>query len=145
MATGLLIFAIFLVAAVLMFFRLLPAMLALPLMAAAIAGIEVAAGRLAFADLMRAVLADGSGRLVDAMVIAMPIRRDRPGIWHRHMPEQQHSLHIRWIRIVVVCDDCLHIRYGRFSPGSRTMAFSISPTIGNVAHPRRPCSRWLTC
>jgi len=71
MTTGLLIFAIFLAAAALMFFRLLPAMLALPLMAAAIAGIEVVTGRLAFEDLMRVVLADGSGRLTDAMVIVM--------------------------------------------------------------------------
>ena len=71
MTTGLLILAIFLVAAVLMFFRLLPAMLALPLMAVAIAGIEVVTGRLGAGNLARAVLADGSTRLADAMVIAM--------------------------------------------------------------------------
>jgi len=71
MTTGLLILAIFLVAAILMFFRVLPAMLALPLMAVAIAGIEVVGGTLAFSDLMRAVLADGATRLADAMVIAM--------------------------------------------------------------------------
>lgn len=71
MTTGLLILAIFLVAAVLMFLRLLPAMLALPLMAAAIAGIEVVTGRLGAEDLARAVLADGATRLADAMVIAM--------------------------------------------------------------------------
>ena len=71
MTTGLLILAIFLVAAVLMFLRALPAMLALPLMAVAIAGIEVATGRLGPDDLARAVLADGATRLADAMVIAM--------------------------------------------------------------------------
>jgi hypothetical protein len=71
MTTGLLILLIFLVAAVLMFFRLLPAMLALPLMAVAIAGIEVVTGRLGAGDLARAVLADGATRLADAMVIAM--------------------------------------------------------------------------
>ena len=71
MTTGLLILAIFLAAAILMFFRVLPAMLALPLMAVAIAGIEVVGGTLSFSDLMRAVLADGATRLADAMVIAM--------------------------------------------------------------------------
>lgn len=71
MTAGLLILGIFLVAAGLMFFRLLPAMLALPIMAVAITGIEVATGRLGIDDLSRAVLADGATRLADAMVIAM--------------------------------------------------------------------------
>ena len=71
MTIGLVILGIFLVAAALMFFRVMPAMLALPLMATAIAGVEVAAGRLAFEDLSRAVLADGATRLSEAMVIAM--------------------------------------------------------------------------
>jgi hypothetical protein len=68
MTAGLLILAVFLVAAALMFFRVLPAMLALPVMAAAIAGIEVAAGRIGLDDLTRAVLADGALRLSEAMV-----------------------------------------------------------------------------
>ena len=68
MTAGLLVLVIFLAAAALMFFRVLPAMLALPVMAVAIAGIEVAAGRLAFDDLTRAVLADGALRLSEAMV-----------------------------------------------------------------------------
>jgi hypothetical protein len=71
MTTGLLILAVFLAAAVLMFLRKLPAILALPLMAAAIVLIEVSAGRLGFADLARAVAADGAIRLADAMVISM--------------------------------------------------------------------------
>jgi hypothetical protein len=71
MLPGLLILGIFLVAATLMFFRVLPAMLTLPLMATAIAGIEVVTGRLGFEDLTRAVLADGATRLSEAMVIAM--------------------------------------------------------------------------
>jgi hypothetical protein len=71
MTIGLVILGIFLLAAALMFFRVMPAMLALPLMAAAIGGVEVVAGRLAFEDLSRAVLADGATRLSEAMVIAM--------------------------------------------------------------------------
>ena len=70
MTAGLLILGVFLVAAMLMFFRALPALLALPLMAVAIVSIEIAAGRLGFSELAL-VLADGATRLADAMVIVM--------------------------------------------------------------------------
>ncbi|MBF2097311.1 MAG: citrate transporter [Gloeomargaritaceae cyanobacterium C42_A2020_066] len=69
--SGLAILGIFVVAAGLMFRRVLPALLALPLMAVAIAGVEVAAGRLTLMDLAQAVVADGSVRLAEPMVIAM--------------------------------------------------------------------------
>jgi len=71
MTIGILILLVFLAAAVLMFFRALPALLALPLMAAAIVLIEVAYGKLGPGDLARAVAADGAVRLADAMVISM--------------------------------------------------------------------------
>ena len=71
MATGLLIFAVFLVAAALMFFRKLPALLALPLMAVAIVCVEIAQGRLSEADLWSAVVADGAVRLADPIVISL--------------------------------------------------------------------------
>jgi hypothetical protein len=71
MTFGILILLIFLAAAVLMFLRKLPALLALPLMAIAIAGLEVVAGRLSFRDLSLGVVADGSVRLADPMVISM--------------------------------------------------------------------------
>ncbi len=71
MTFGILILLIFLVAAVLMFLRKLPALLALPLMAIAIGALEVAAGRLTFRDLTLGVIADGSVRLADPIVISM--------------------------------------------------------------------------
>ena len=71
MTFGVLILLIFVAAAVLMFLRKLPALLALPLMAIAIASLEVVAGRLSFHDLALAVVADGSIRLSEAMVISM--------------------------------------------------------------------------
>ncbi len=66
----LLVLAIFLLAAVLMFLRKLPAMLALPLLAVAIAGLEVLSGKLTWGDLAAAVIADGAIRLADPMVIS---------------------------------------------------------------------------
>jgi hypothetical protein len=71
MTFGILILLIFLLAAVLMFLRKLPALLALPLMAVAIATLEVAAGRLEFRDLTLGVIADGAIRLADPIVISM--------------------------------------------------------------------------
>ncbi len=54
-----------------MFFRKLPAMLALPLMAVAIVLVEIAFGRLTVHDLMTSVIADGALRLADAMIISL--------------------------------------------------------------------------
>jgi hypothetical protein len=71
MTISLLILILFLVAAVLMFLRTLPAMLALPLMAIGIIIIEIVAGALTVDDLLRAVIADGAVRLADPMVISM--------------------------------------------------------------------------
>jgi hypothetical protein len=71
MTISLLILILFLVAAVLMFLRTLPAMLALPLMAIGIIIIEIVAGALTVEDLLRAVIADGAVRLADPMVISM--------------------------------------------------------------------------
>jgi hypothetical protein len=71
MTISLLILILFLVAAVLMFLRTLPAMLALPLMAIGIIIIEIVAGALTVEDLLRAVIADGAMRLADPMVISM--------------------------------------------------------------------------
>jgi hypothetical protein len=71
MTIAILILVVFLAAAVLMFLRKLPAILALPLMAVAIAFLEVVAGRLTLEDLALAVIADGSIRLADPMVISM--------------------------------------------------------------------------
>mgnify|MGYP005851456953 CR=1 FL=1 len=71
MTIAILILVVFLAAAVLMFLRKLPAILALPLMAVAIAVLEVVAGRLTLEDLALAVIADGSIRLADPMVISM--------------------------------------------------------------------------
>ena len=71
MTFGILILLIFAAAAVLMFLRKLPALLALPLMAIAIAMLEVVSGRLSFHDLALAVVADGSIRLADPIVISM--------------------------------------------------------------------------
>jgi len=71
MTFGILILLIFAAAAVLMFLRKLPALLALPLMASCIALLEVIAGRLSFHDLALGVVADGSIRLADPIVISM--------------------------------------------------------------------------
>ncbi len=54
-----------------MFFRKLPAMLALPLMAVSIVLVEIAFGRLTLRDLMTAVIADGALRLADPMIISL--------------------------------------------------------------------------
>ncbi|MFH0989354.1 MAG: citrate transporter [bacterium] len=70
MMPSLLIFLIFLIAATLMFLRKLPALLALPLMAIAIAGVELMMGRLSVRDLTMGVLADGAIRLADPMIIS---------------------------------------------------------------------------
>ncbi len=71
MTISILVICIFLVAAVLMFFRKLPAMLALPLMAVAIVSVEIAFGRLTVNDLLTAVIADGALRLADPMIISL--------------------------------------------------------------------------
>ncbi|MEI7527591.1 MAG: citrate transporter [Elusimicrobiota bacterium] len=71
MTISILILLIFLIAAALMFLRKLPAILALPLMAIAIVAVEIAAGRLTFDDLTRAVMADGAIRLADPIIISM--------------------------------------------------------------------------
>ncbi|MBM4162278.1 MAG: citrate transporter, partial [Ignavibacteria bacterium] len=71
MTVGLIILVVFLVAAILMFLRKLPALLALPLMAIAIAAIEVLTGKLSVQDLMQCVIADGAIRLADPIVISM--------------------------------------------------------------------------
>jgi hypothetical protein len=71
MATALLIVGVVVLAAGLMFFRLLPALLALPLMAVGITVVEIAAGNLTWGDLASTVLADGATRLAEPMVIAL--------------------------------------------------------------------------
>lgn len=71
MTVGFLILAVFVLFAVLMFLRKLPAILALPLMATAIAAIEVIHGRLSMYDAAYAVIADGSLRLAEPMIISM--------------------------------------------------------------------------
>ncbi|MBI5474919.1 MAG: citrate transporter, partial [Ignavibacteriae bacterium] len=71
MLISILILLIFLVAAVLMFLRKLPAILALPLMAIGIVTLEILAGKLSFEDLTRAVIADGAIRLADPIIISM--------------------------------------------------------------------------
>jgi hypothetical protein len=71
MILSLLILALFIVAALLMFFRKLPALLALPLMAVGIGGVEILAGRLTLADISLVVIADGAVRLYEPMVISM--------------------------------------------------------------------------
>jgi hypothetical protein len=65
------ILVIFLVAAVLMFLRKLPAILALPLMAAAIAALEWGCGKLTLDEIGYAIFADGSLRLAEPIVITM--------------------------------------------------------------------------
>lgn len=64
-------FALFLAAAALMFFRKLPALLTLPLMAIGIGAIEVVFGRLTWEDVSLVVIADGAVRLYEPMVISM--------------------------------------------------------------------------
>ncbi len=68
---GFAILIIFLVAAVLMFLRKLPAILALPLMALAIGLVEWLAGKLTLHEIGYAIFADGSLRLSEAIVISM--------------------------------------------------------------------------
>jgi hypothetical protein len=71
MWVGLLILIIFVATALLMFFRKLPAILALPLMAFAIAGgTALITGDISFRDLMAGVLAEGALRLNTAIVVA---------------------------------------------------------------------------
>jgi hypothetical protein len=71
MIPGILILLLFVLAALLMFFRKLPALLALPLMAVLIGAVELAAGSLTFEDVTVGIMADGALRLADAMVISM--------------------------------------------------------------------------
>jgi hypothetical protein len=68
---GFAILTIFAAAAVLMFLRKLPAILALPLMAFAIAIVEWSAGKLTLDEIGYAIFADGSLRLSEAIVISM--------------------------------------------------------------------------
>jgi hypothetical protein len=68
---GLGILLVFSCAAALMFLRVLPAILALPLMALAISLIEWAAGKLTLDEIGYAVFADGSLRLAEPIVISM--------------------------------------------------------------------------
>ena len=63
---GFAILIVFIVAAVLMFLRKLPAILALPTMALAIALVEWAAGKLTLNEIGYAIFADGSMRLESA-------------------------------------------------------------------------------
>lgn len=70
MTIGILILIVFLLAATMMFLRKIPALIALPLMAIAIAGIEVIAGKLTWIDLTIGVIADGSMRLVEPIIIS---------------------------------------------------------------------------
>ncbi len=71
MIPGTLILLLFVLAALLMFFRKLPALLALPLMAVLIGVIELAAGSLTWEDVTVGIMADGAVRLADAIVISM--------------------------------------------------------------------------
>ena len=71
MIPGTLILLLFVLAALLMFFRKLPALLALPLMAVLIGLIELAAGSLTWEDVTVGIMADGALRLADAIVISM--------------------------------------------------------------------------
>jgi len=71
MTVPLLILALFVASAVLMFLRKLPALLALPLMALGIGVVEIAFGRLTLEDVSLAVVADGAVRLYEPMVISM--------------------------------------------------------------------------
>lgn len=71
MTAGILIVVIFLIVAALMFLRKLPTILALPLMAIAIGLVEVFQGHLSVNDLLLVVVADGSQRLIEPMIITM--------------------------------------------------------------------------
>ncbi|MGB9773513.1 MAG: citrate transporter [Bacteroidota bacterium] len=71
MTAGILIVVIFLIVAALMFLRKLPTILALPLMAIAIGFVEVFLGHLSVNDLLLVVVADGSQRLIEPMIITM--------------------------------------------------------------------------
>jgi hypothetical protein len=71
MIVPLLIFALFIAAALLMFFRKLPALLALPLMAVGIGLVEMISGKLTLTDVSLVVIADGAVRLYEPMVISM--------------------------------------------------------------------------
>jgi len=62
---------IFLLAAALMVTRVLPALLALPLLATGIGVLLVGAGQLAWQDLFLGIWADGAVRLAEPMVIAL--------------------------------------------------------------------------
>lgn len=70
MTIGILILIVFVIAATLMFLRKIPALIALPLMAVSIAAIEVFAGKLTLLDLTMVVIADGSMRLVEPIIIS---------------------------------------------------------------------------
>ncbi len=71
MIVALLILVVFAVAAALMFYRKLPALLALPLMAVGITLIEIGAGQLGLPDLLTGVMGDGALRLHEAMVVSL--------------------------------------------------------------------------
>jgi len=71
MIISVLILAVFLGAALLMFLRKLPALLALPLMVFGIGIVEILFGRLSLEEFSLAVLADGAVRLHEPMVISM--------------------------------------------------------------------------
>ncbi|MFZ5952230.1 MAG: citrate transporter, partial [Candidatus Rifleibacteriota bacterium] len=68
---GFAILIIFLIAAILMFLRKLPAILALPMMALGIGLVEWLAGKLTLHEISYAIFADGSLRLSEAIVISM--------------------------------------------------------------------------
>lgn len=68
---GFAILVVFGIAATLMFMKKLPAILALPLMAIAIAAIEWFAGKLTLDEIGYAIFADGALRLADPIVISM--------------------------------------------------------------------------
>ena len=70
MIVPLLILLVFVAAAGLMFARVMPALLALPLMAIAIGVLEAVAGRLSAADVAAAIVADGAVRLAEPIVIS---------------------------------------------------------------------------
>ncbi|MCU0453332.1 MAG: citrate transporter [Bacteroidetes bacterium] len=70
MLNAVLILLLFVAAATLMFLRKLPAVLALPLMAFGIGAVQVMSGRLDWAGVSAAILADGALRLADPMVIS---------------------------------------------------------------------------
>ncbi|PIU45505.1 MAG: hypothetical protein COS95_03390, partial [Ignavibacteriales bacterium CG07_land_8_20_14_0_80_59_12] len=71
MTAGILILLVFIAAAVSMFLRKLPALLAVPLMAIAIGLVEVITGKLSFQDVLLVVVADGSQRLIEPIIISI--------------------------------------------------------------------------